>query len=266
MKSKDLTITIVQPDIVWNNVSVNLTNYSRMLEHVAHDTDLVILPEMFTTGFTTNPLKLAEGMDGKTIRWMQGISEKNGCAIAGSLIVAERDRYYNRLVLVDASGKMETYDKRHLFRLEGEEIHYTPGNNKLIAIVHGWRINFQICYDIRFPVWSKNQNDYDVLVYVASWPGKRSDVWNILLKARAIENQAYTIGVNRIGVDGNGIAYKGESQAIDPKGNTILNMKSRRNESETFTLSLNDLRDFRDKFPAWLDWDQFKIEKPFRDL
>ncbi|MBN2480292.1 MAG: amidohydrolase, partial [Bacteroidales bacterium] len=255
-----ITITIVQPDVVWNDIPANLSNYSAVIGKVAVNTDLILLPEMFATGFTLDPRKLAEGMDGKTIRWMKEIAVQYRCAIAGSVIISEHDRYFNRLVFVDHTGRMESYDKRHLFRMEGEEIHYTPGSKRMIANVNGWRISFQICYDLRFPVWSKNLNDYDILVYAANWPDKRSDVWNTLLKARALENQAYAIGVNRVGIDGNGISYQGESQVIGPKGNTILNMGPGENISETFTLSLNELLEFRDKFPVWLDWDPFTIE------
>lgn len=260
MANKDLTITIIQPDIIWNNISDNLWNYSSILEKNNKKSDLILLPEMFATGFTTNPLHLAESMDGETIRWMRNISEKNGCSIAGSVVIKEHDRYYNRLLFINASGSVELYDKRHLFRMEGEEIHYAPGEKRLIVTVNGWRINFQICYDLRFPVWSKNLNDYDLLVNVANWPGRRSNVWNTLLKARAIENQAYVIGVNRTGKDGNGISYKGESQVISPEGNVMLNMKLRKNALEIITLSLDELLDFREKFPVWRDWDRFTIE------
>lgn len=260
MGNKDLAITIIQPDIIWNDVSANLWNYSGILEKNSQKTDLILLPEMFATGFTINPLHLAESMDGETVRWMKKISEEKGCSVAGSVIIKEHDRYYNRLLFIDVSGYVEFYNKRHLFKMEGEEIHYTPGKKRLVATVNGWRINFQICYDLRFPVWSKNLNDYDLLVNVANWPGKRNDVWNTLLKARALENQAYVIGVNRTGKDGNGISYKGESQVISPKGNVMLNMEFRKNALETITLSLNELLDFREKFPVWDDWDRFAIE------
>ncbi len=260
MGNKDLTITIIQPDIIWNGISDNLLNYSDILKKNNQKSDLILLPEMFATGFTANPLHFAESMDGETVRWMKKISEKKGCSMAGSVIIKERDRYYNRLLFVNVSGSVEFYDKRHLFSMEGEEIHYTPGKKRLVVTVNGWRISFQICYDLRFPVWSKNLNDYDLLVNVANWPGKRGDVWNTLLKARAIENQAYVIGVNRTGKDANGISYNGESQVISPEGNVMLNMKFKKNASETITLSLDELLNFRGQFPVWRDWDQFTIE------
>ncbi|MBN1158635.1 MAG: amidohydrolase [Bacteroidales bacterium] len=266
MKDREITITVVQPDVVWNDIQANLSNCSSIIEKNAGHTDLILLPEMFATGFTTDPGNFAEGMDGRTIRWMKEVSLKKGCAVAGSVIITDREHYFNRLVFVEPSGHIDFYDKRHLFRMEGEEIHYTPGIKRTIISLNGWRIALQICYDLRFPVWSRNVNDYDLLVYAANWPGKRSDVWNTLLKARALENQSYVVGVNRVGIDGNGISYRGESQVIGPKGNMLLNMGHGKNNSETVSLSMNELLEFREKFPVWLDRDRFSIEGSVQDL
>jgi len=259
MDKQQLMVVIVQPDILWKKTQANLEKYSVMLKGLKVPCDLLLLPEMFNTGFCTDPESIAEEMNGETILWMTSHSKSRNMSIAGSLIIKEHNRYFNRLIYVDKTGRIYSYDKRHLFRMAGEEERFTPGKEQLIVKLNGWRIAFQICYDLRFPVWSKNRNSYDLLVYLSNWPASRSDVWNILLRARAIENQSYVIGVNRVGTDGNGIKYSGESMVLNPKGNIAGDVDLSGEGFGTCTLSMKDLNDFRSKFPVWKDWDEFEI-------
>jgi omega-amidase len=255
----DLKVTVVQPDMVWKSPRENLEKYTKLLAGLGQPTDLVLLPEMFPTGFCTEPETLAEKMDGDTMHWMKRTAESLNCAVAGSLIIHENRRFFNRLVFIDPYENYTWYDKRHLFRMGNEEVKFSTGLNRLVVPWKGWRICFQICYDLRFPVWSRNQDDYDILVYVANWPSARSDVWNTLLKARAIENQCYAVGVNRIGTDGNDISYSGNSMVVHPKGTVIGEIQDPVDTAKTFTLSWKELKSFRKKFPAWKDRDEFRI-------
>lgn len=257
-KIKDLHVTIVQPDIIWKSAGENLSKYSQMLSELKDSTDLILLPEMFQTGFCMEQDMLAETMDGETLRWMKRIAGQYNCAVAGSLIIRENRRFFNRLIFIDQFENFTWYDKRHLFQIAGGEDKFTAGLKRLIVPLNGWQISFQICYDLRFPVWSRNQDDYDVLVNVANWPSVRSDVWNTLLKARAIENQCYSIGVNRVGTDGNGLAYSGDSKIIDPKGETLIEFQPSKEDMKTTTLSWDKINDFRAKFPVWKDRDEFQ--------
>jgi omega-amidase len=258
--SEKLNIAIVQPDSIWLNADKNRIKINELLKDLPVAPDLVLLPEMFSTGFCTAPASVAESMDGPTVQWMKKTASEMQCALAGSLIISEHDKFYNRLVFADRHG-MEWYDKRHLFCMEGEESDYTAGTKPLIVNLGLWRINFQICYDLRFPVWSRNRQNYDLLVYSSSWPAGRSDVWNTLLRARAIENQCYVAGVNRVGKDGNGIDYIGESILIDPKGKEIAALAPSREGVISAAISLNEINDFRTKFPAWKDADGFSINQ-----
>jgi omega-amidase len=258
MNTQQLNVVLVQPDILWKNTRANLEKYSTMLKGFKDPCDLFLLPEMFNTGFCTDPEFIAEKMNGETIQWMTTHAKSRNLAIAGSLIIKEDNRYFNRLIYMDQTGKIFSYDKHHLFQMSGEEAKFTPGQKQLIVKQNGWRIAFRICYDLRFPVWSRNRNDYDVLVYLSNWPAARSDVWNILLRARAIENQCYVIGVNRVGTDGNGIPYSGESMVLSPKGTVLETIESSEGLG-SYILSIHDLNDFRLKFPVWKDWDEFEI-------
>ena len=257
--NRNLKVTIIQPDIIWKNARENLARYSDMLSGYAGTTDIVLLPEMFQTGFCTEPKEVCETMDGDSVRWMKRTAESLNCSVAGSLVIRENRRFFNRAVFIDQHENMTWYDKRHLFSIAGEEAQFTRGLERLIVPLKDWRISFQICYDLRFPVWSRNQDDYDVLVYLASWPAARSDVWNALLKARAIENQSYVIGVNRIGTDGNGISYIGESMVIHPKGTITGEFQIATEDIQTFTLSRDELKEYRGKFPVWKDRDEFTV-------
>jgi len=257
MTSDQINIVLIQPDIVWQDAGKNRLKYNQLLNGITEKSDLVILPEMFTTGFCIDAASLAETMQGESIKWMQETARYLHSAVAGSLIISEGKRYYNRLIYTDHLGKTGYYDKRHLFRMAGEEVHYTPGTRPLIVNTGLCRVSFQICYDLRFPVWSRNRNDYDLLVYVSNWPAARSDVWNILLRARAIENQCYVAAVNRVGTDGNGISYIGESMVIDPKGKVIAERTPSSEGLIQAVISLDELNAFREKFPVWKDWDDW---------
>jgi len=252
-------IALVQPDMVWSDAGKNREMYSRMLQDMTLQADLIIFPEMFTTGFCTDPAPVAETMDGETIRWMRDTAVTLKTSLAGSLIIIENGLYYNRLIYMDPQGNSGQYDKRHLFRMAGEEVSFKPGSKPYIAGLGKWRISFQICYDLRFPVWSRNRNNFDLLVYASNWPAARSDVWNTLLRARAIENQCYVAGVNRVGTDGKGIIYIGESMVIDPKGNVVASRERSAEGLVHATISLDELNTFRNKFPVWKDWDKWNL-------
>lgn len=265
---QDLSVTIIQTDLFWENSIANLANLEEKMAQISLPTDLIILPEMFTTGFTMNAKAMAEPMNFTTFKWLKQQAKRTQAVITGSFIIKERDYFFNRLIWMRPDGSFETYDKRHLFRMGEEDKTFTAGTNRLIVELKGWRICPLICYDLRFPVWSRNRYsntenrisniEYDLLIYIANWPSVRSRVWDTLLQARAIENQSYCIGVNRVGKDGMGLAYSGNSALIDFKGNQVFYQK----DSEVIhnqILSKKELEDFRIKFPAYLDADEFEI-------
>ena len=256
---QDLKITIVQTFLFWENKMKNLEMFSEKINEISEETDLIVLPEMFTTGFTMNNETLAEKPTGATFKWMKEMAIQKNCVITGSYIVREKEAYYNRLIWMRPDGTCKKYDKRHLFGFASEDQHFTSGKSRLIVTLKEWRICPLICYDLRFPVWSRNKNDYDVLIYIANWPKARREAWNVLLKARAHENQCYVIGVNRIGLDGKQTPFSGDSAVIDPKGQVISKTKPNTTSVETVTLSWNDLAQFREKFPVAKDADDFEI-------
>lgn len=260
MMMKNLTVTIVQQNIIWENPQKNRSHLEEFLQSSTPvETDLIVFPEMFTTGFTMNTPENSDSMDGETIHWMHKMARKHNCMISGSAILQEEDRCYNRFILASADRILATYDKKHLFRMSEENLNFTSGKNPTIFTYGQWRIKPIICYDLRFPVWIRNRNDYDVLLVVANWPASRSHIWLTLLQARAIENQTYVIGVNRTGIDGYGIKYDGNSVIINPKGEIISQNKSSEEFHETITLGYDELLDFRAKFPAWMDADNFTL-------
>ena len=262
-----LTITLVQTNLHWENKAANLAMLEQKIKSINEKTELVVLPEMFSTGFSMKPQQFAETMDGETIKWMQNIAQQKRIILTGSVIIEENGNYYNRLIWMLPNGSYGCYNKRHLFGYAGEDDHYTPGNKRMITSVKGWRINTQVCYDLRFPVWARQSSitdengeaEYDILLYVANWPERRNAAWQTLLTARAIENQCYVIGVNRVGTDGNGIHHCGNSMVVDPLGNTFY---CKANEEDIFTITLHkkDLADIRHKFPFLPDRDQFTIQ------
>lgn len=256
-----MKIATLQYDIIWENTSANLEKLSDLLNKLPDDVDVVILPEMFNTGFSIESNRVALKNGGAALDWLKDTAKIKQISIAGSVAVLENNHCYNRFYWVQSNGLIHQYDKRHLFRMADEHKYYTAGEEQIVVECKGFRFMLQVCYDLRFPVWSRNNQElaYDVLVYVANWPEVRSDAWYALLKARAIENQCYTIGVNRIGTDGNDISYDGKSAVFDFKGNAI---DTHTDHSEGFsfqTLNLEDLKEFRRKFPAHLDADHYVI-------
>lgn len=227
-------------------------------------TELVVLPEMFSTGFSMKPTLFAETMQGETVAWMKRIAIAKKIILTGSIIIEEGGKYYNRLIWMLPTGEYGCYDKRHLFAFAGEDEQYTPGNRRLIASVKGWKIHVQVCYDLRFPVWARQQLnqdglEYDLLLYVANWPQRRNHAWTTLLQARAIENQCYAVGLNRVGYDGNDIYHSGDSMVIDPLGE-VLYHKADEEDVYTITLQKTQLDDTRHRFPFWKDGDTFIIQ------
>jgi predicted amidohydrolase len=262
---KDLKIGIVQPDLRWEDKAANIRRMEDMIRSLPGPPDLVVLPEMFTTGFSMTPEPLAETMDGPTVRWMRSLAAELRVTLTGSLIIVEDGGFHNRLLWMPPEGSHETYDKRHLFRLTGEQLHYRPGSHRLIAHLGGWKVNLNVCYDLRFPVWSRQRPgsgedapEYDLLVYVANWPESRSHAWKTLLPARAVENQCYVVGVNRVGLDGQGIPHAGESMVVDPFGKTMF-MASDREKAHVQTLEKKSLDEYRSRFPFWRDADGFTL-------
>lgn len=254
-----LRVTLVQTDLAWREPAENRRRLAAHFRGLAGHTDLVVLPEMFSTGFCMDSAALAEPMDGPTVGWMREEAAATGCAIAGSLIVRDGDRHYNRLVWARPDGTLAHYDKRHLFRMAGEHDHYAAGDARLVVEHRGWRICPMVCYDLRFPVWSRSRGDYDLLLYVANWPARRAHAWNSLLRARAIENLAYVAAVNRIGRDGNGATYAGDSVVLDFLGQP-LSSEGGGDRVETAVLDLESLRAYRTSFPAHLDADAFELK------
>ncbi len=258
-----LTFSLVQTQLYWEDKTANLAMLREKIAGITAKTEVVVLPEMFSTGFSMQPGKLAEPMGGETLAWMKELAASKKIILTGSVIIEEAGHYYNRLLWVLPNAIVGQYDKRHRFAFAGEDEQYTAGNKRLIAQVKGWKINLQVCYDLRFPVWARQQaNDpepeYDVLVYVANWPERRSHAWKTLLVARAIENQCYVIGVNRVGNDGNGIYHSGDSMVIDPLGE-VLYHNTHVEDIFTITLDKEKLDEVRCRFPFWKDADHFSI-------
>lgn len=254
-----LHTTLVQTSLHWEDKQANLEQLGRKLSGLAAPTDLVVLPEMFTTGFTINARPLAEPTEGPAYEWMAGQASRLGAVVTGSFIAVENGQYYNRLLWVRPDGSYEKYDKRHLFTLAGEHEHYAPGRQRLIVELKGWKVLPLICYDLRFPVWARNVDNYDLLLYVANWPEMRRQAWRSLLAARAIENQAYTLGVNRVGKDGNDFPYTGDSSAFDYAGEELLHTTHTEGVF-TVQLSYEKQRDFRKKLQFLADRDGFVME------
>ena len=254
-----LKVSLVQVELVWGNVEENLKRISNLLLPLKNQTDLIILPEMFSSGFMMENKNQISPKAKTTIDWMKNQAGNLDAVLLGSIIVEEKGEYFNRLYCVDAEKILCSYDKRHLFRMGEEHHHFSNGTDRVIFKLGKWRICPLVCYDLRFPVWSRNQNEYDVLLYVANWPEARRDVWNTLLKARAIENQSFVVGVNRIGSDGLGLSYAGDSTLFDAKGKILGKCTNHKEEIITIQLKLDELNEFRRKFPVHLDADSFQI-------
>jgi len=283
---QDLKITTIQTSLHWENKSANIQLFDGLIASIKENTDLIVLPEMFSTGFTMNAKSLAENMKGETVAWMLKKAKEKNAVICGSLIAEEQGKFFNRFVWARPGGTFTHYDKRHLFRMAEENNYYAEGTEKIIVELKGWKICPLVCYDLRFPVWSRNKvgswklevgsqklevrgqkmedgsgkYDYDVLLYVANWPERRNIAWKTLLPARAIENQCYVVGVNRVGRDGKDISYSGDSAVINAKGEIMSTTKANEEKIETVTISYNELEDFRKQFPVFLDADDFELK------
>jgi omega-amidase len=270
-----LNITTIQTLLHWEDKAANLRMLEEKINSIQDKMEVVVLPEMFSTGFSMKAESLAEKMDGTTVEWMRKMTASKNIILTGSLIIEEEGKYYNRLIWMQPNGRCGYYDKRHLFAYAEEDLHYAAGKKRMIASVKGWKLNLLVCYDLRFPVWSRQSiysrlpgsdgtgpgdPEYDVLIYVANWPERRIQAWKTLLRARAIENQCYVVGVNRIGSDGNNICFTGESMIIDAMGETLY---TKANEEDIFTITLEKtkLDDIRNKLPFLKDADRFYIDE-----
>jgi len=250
---KNLKITIIQTEIFWENTDANIKMFDKKINSISEHTDLILLPEMFSTGFTMNAPKLAQSMKGSVVAWLMRKSAEKKASIAGSIIARERKKFFNRLIWAKPSGELIFYDKKHLFSMAGEEKIFTAGKKKIIVELNGWKIMPSICYDLRFPVWSENSGaKYDLAFYSANWPDIRFYAWKSLLCARAIENQCYVAGINRIGKDGNSIGYGGNSAVIDPFGKPLFEAESKPSV-HTEELSYEKMQEFRESFPVLHD-------------
>lgn len=257
-----LKLSLIQADLHWENVDANLAMFDQKIDQI-QDRDIIILPEMFTSGFTNNASEMAEEMGGKTCTWMLEKAKQKSSAICGSVIIKEEGKTYNRFLWVQEDESVQYYDKKHLFAMAKEDEHYCAGTSKKIINYKGWRINLQVCYDLRFPVWSrripKNKEDYDLMIYVASWPKARIQAWSTLLRARAIENQAYCVGVNRVGVDGKGFEYPGASVVVDALGTDLAGSHPGKEEIIHAEINLQHLMTIREKLPFERDQDTFVL-------
>jgi omega-amidase len=255
-----LRLSLVQSSIAWEDKQASLHHFEKRLKRLQGKTDLVVLPETFTTGFSMHVSSLAETMEGQTVRTLKKWANDFKFAIAGSFIAEEDGAYYNRAFFVTPEGQCSTFDKRHLFRLGNEAEFYTSGKSRGIVHYKHWNIRLLVCYDLRFPVWSRNvENAYDLLIYVANWPTSRAKVWKTLLPARALENMAYVCGVNRVGTDGNGLVYSGDSVVYSPKGQKIAQLPAGKEIVKTCTINKNESDKLREKFPVWKDADTFTL-------
>ena len=254
----DLTLSLIQTATVWHDPAANRDLFDDLLARVPAESRLVVLPEMFSTGFTMDSATVAEKMDGATVAWLQQRAAALDKVLCGSAVIEEDGDYFNRFICVQPDGAMSIYDKRHRFRMAGEHEHYSAGGHKIIVPVDGWRVCPMVCYDLRFPVWFRNRRDYDLLICVANWPAARRDAWNTLLRARAIENQAYAAGVNIVGTDGNGVEYAGGSAVYGPDG-AILAEAFDEPRIINQTVAWRPLADLREHFPVWQDADDFNL-------
>ena len=256
--SPQLTVSAIQTHLYWENPVQNRVHIEEQISKISSDTDIIVLPEMFTTGFSMDPRLIAETMCGETIQWMQNLAAARNCAVCGSVIIEENGNYYNRFLFV-TTDRIQQYDKKHLFTMAGEHKHYEPGGSRIVIEYKDWRICPMICYDLRFPVWSRNDLEYDLLIYVANWPKTRIHAWDTLLQARAIENMCYVVGVNRIGLDGYGYEYNGHSGIYDMLGHAMGNSPATKQESVTVTLNKEKLQKVRKKLPFLDDADSFTV-------
>lgn len=257
---RDLKVSLIQAATHWHDPQANMNMYAQRIESLAGKTDVIVLPETLLSGFTREARANAEGMQGEGVAWMCEMAQRADAAVTGSLVIAENGAIYNRLIWATPEGGLQWYDKRHLFRMAGEHKRYAGGDRRLVVEWRDWRICPLVCYDLRFPVWCRNREDYDLMLFVANWPRARRHAWRSLLVARAIENLSWVVGVNRIGRDGNEVDYAGDSLIIDPLGEIVADLADR-DDSVTCALSAAELREHRERFPAHLDADRFSIDQ-----
>lgn len=260
-----IKVALVQSELIWEDPNENLNHFDQLLSSIEEETDLIVLPEMFTSGFTMNVEKVAQQPNGSAVNWLKEKAKKHNAVFVTSLAIKDADQYFNRLYWVSSDHELATYNKRHLFRMANEHLTYSMGKESIVTELKGMKFNPLVCYDLRFPVWSRNAKNgkspiYDCLIYVANWPAARSDAWLSLLKARAIENQCFVIGVNRVGKDGNDIPYNGSSAAFNPRGHRMEDIPLYDETIAYVNLDLDDLNDFREKFPLGLDADWFEVK------
>ncbi len=262
---QDLKVTLIQSPIHWENPKANREMFEEKINRITEPADIIVLPEVFTTGFTMYPSGCAESYKGETFQWMKHLAKEKDSVLVGSMPTLDNEKYYNRMIWMQPDGSFYKYDKKHLFTFAGETKNFTPGKDKVVVEYKGWKILLLICYDLRFPVWCKNNYspeqgfEYDCIINIANWPAIRSQPWSILLMARAIENQAYVVGVNRTGKDGKGVDHSGDSALISPTGETLSNIKPNEEAAETITMNRKHLDDFREKFRFAGDWDKFEL-------
>jgi predicted amidohydrolase len=259
MNPNDLKVSLIQADLHWEDPAANRKHLESLMAPLAGSTHIALLPETFTTGFSMQASRLAETMDGETVQWMKDCARRYKILVCGSLIIEENGQYFNRLLWVQPDGVVHSYNKRHLFSYAGEDKEFTPGAQKIIVQVNGWKICPMICYDLRFPVWARNKEGYDALLYIANWPEKRNEAWETLLKARAIENQSIVIGVNRVGKDGNGHQYIGNSSIYGPLGELIAKARDAEEQVVQATLSYASVQETRLQLPFLKDMDRFAL-------
>jgi len=264
--NKFLNISLVQADLVWENPQESLNKFDKLLQEIPKDTEVIVIPEMFDTGFTMNVQKIPKPVGSKTLQWLKNKTSELNKIITGSILTEDHGKYYNRMYWMRPDGSYDYYDKRHLFHMGNEHKIMTAGKQKTIVAYKDIKIQLQICYDLRFPVWSKNNYDkktdtydFDVIIYIANWPESRKQAYLNLLKARAIENQAFVIWVNRVGMDGNNVMHSGDSQIVDPQGNILLKLNEKQEQIASFQIDFSILEDLRNNFKVGLDWDKFKI-------
>jgi omega-amidase len=255
-----LRIALIQSDLIWENPTANRKQFEEKINNLTEGIDLIILPEMFTTGFTMNTSVIVETMEGETVQWLQNLAQEKSIAITGSIVINEKDNFYNRLLFVHPSGRIDSYDKKHTFTLAGEHEVFSAGTERIVVEYKGWKICPLICYDLRFPVWARNTENYDLLLYVASWPKPRIEAWDGLLKARAIENMSYTIGVNRVGVDANGYEYTGNTVCYDTLGNCLAKNNQGTEEILIVDLDIEAQTKIRNRFRFLDDRDRFILQ------
>ena len=253
-----LRVALIQTAPAWHDPAANREAFTRIIDTIKDGVDLIVLPEMFSTGFTMSSRKVAETMNGETVAWLRSEAAQRDVAIVGSVVIEDRS-YFNRLVWMPPDGRATVYDKRHLFRMAGEHEHYAAGRERVVVTFGSWRLCVSVCYDLRFPVWLRCRNDYDVMLCVANWPAARQSAWDALLRARAVENQCYVVGVNRVGVDGNNVEYRGGSAVYDWNGTALVEGTDEPG-AHTASLDLDALEAYRQRFPAWRDADDFKVE------